>query len=70
MTIGYLQWSLERATNSEIWVRQRDSGHIVHFQISADGSELTKQSEIVPMLSSRLDWEGITPAARRRPIHF
>ena len=75
MSIDYLtnsaeEWSQERAPNAEIWVRQHRSGHVVHFQISADGSDLTKQSEMVPNASSRFDWEDITPSARQAAYKF
>jgi hypothetical protein len=54
-------------------MRARKAGRLfsaISFWISADGSDLSEQSEIAPKLSSRLDWEGITPAARLAASKF
>jgi hypothetical protein len=58
------EFSLERETDREMWVKHRASGHIYEFQY-LDDLKWTNELTIVPNLSSTDDADVLVTAARR-----
>jgi hypothetical protein len=58
------EFLLKRETDREIWVKHRASGHVYEFQY-LDGSKWASEFTIVPDLSSTVDADSLTTAARR-----
>lgn len=63
-------YSLERVTDQEIWVKHRASGHVLQFEISDDGTSLKAEHTIAPSSVSAIDWDKLSPSARRAAHEF